>query len=87
MGAHMAVLTIRNLDDRLKRAIRIRAAANGRSMEEEARQALMSHFSRPPDTEQEEGLATRIARRFADAGGVDLDIAPRRIERDPPRFD
>jgi plasmid stability protein len=83
----MAVLTIRNLDDRVKRAIRIRAAANGRSMEEEARQALVRHFMQDGGAEPEEGLATRIARRFADAGGVDLEIPPRMIERDPPRFD
>ena len=34
---HMATLTIRNLDDKTKQALRERAAKNGRSMEEEAR--------------------------------------------------
>ena len=33
----MASITVRNLDDGLKRRLRIRAAENGRSMEEEAR--------------------------------------------------
>ena len=36
----MASITIRNLDDGLKRRLRVRAAENGRSMEEEARDIL-----------------------------------------------
>jgi len=36
----MATLTIRNLDDSLKERLRVRAAANGRSMTEEARLIL-----------------------------------------------
>jgi plasmid stability protein len=36
----MASLTIRKLDDRVKTKIRLRAAQNGRSMEEEARRLL-----------------------------------------------
>jgi plasmid stability protein len=36
----MASITIRNLDDDLKRRLRVRAAENGRSMEEEAREIL-----------------------------------------------
>ena len=36
----MATLTIRNLDDSLKHSLRVRAAENGVSMEEEARVIL-----------------------------------------------
>ena len=36
----MASLTIRNLDDDLKQRLRLRAASDGRSMEEEIRQIL-----------------------------------------------
>ena len=36
----MASITVRNLDDGLKRRLRIRAAENGRSMEQEAREIL-----------------------------------------------
>ena len=36
-GVAMGNLTIRNLDDRVKTKIRMRAAKSGRSMEEEAR--------------------------------------------------
>jgi hypothetical protein len=35
----MASITIRNLEDDLKRRLRIRAAGHGRSMEEEARES------------------------------------------------
>lgn len=38
----MASLTIRNIPDEAKRRFRLRAAAHGRSMEEEARQLLLS---------------------------------------------
>jgi plasmid stability protein len=33
----MATITIRNLDENVKRALQVRAALNGRSMEAEAR--------------------------------------------------
>jgi plasmid stability protein len=46
----MASLTIRNLDENVKKALRIRAAARGVSMEEEARQALEKSVSRPDAT-------------------------------------
>ena len=36
----MASIIVRNLDDTLKRRLRIRAAQNGRSMEQEARDIL-----------------------------------------------
>ena len=36
----MASLTIRKLDDALKKRLRLRAAQNGRSMEDEARTIL-----------------------------------------------
>ena len=41
-GANMASLTIRNLDDRTKDRLRLRAAHHKRSMEDEARNILMS---------------------------------------------
>ena len=36
----MAMITIRDLDDEVKRGLRVRAAMNGRSMEAEARAIL-----------------------------------------------
>ena len=40
MAPPMASITIRQLDDELKRRLRLRAARNGRSMENEARTIL-----------------------------------------------
>ena len=44
----MSSLTIRNLDDRVKLRLRTRAAASGRSMEEEARIALAEYVEDAP---------------------------------------
>lgn len=80
----MASLTIRNIEDSLKRTLRLRAARNGRSMEEEARQLLRQGLALDqPAT----GLGSRIARRFSAAGGVDLRVPRRRVPRRPPTFE
>ena len=44
----MASITIRKLEDAVKMKLRIRAAANGQSMEEEARQILRSTLDQEP---------------------------------------
>ena len=74
-GAAMTTLTIRNLDERLKGRLRVRAATRGRSMEEEARQILRAvlNESEPAST----NLAERIRRRFAKLGDVQFPIAAR----------
>ena len=77
----MASLLIRNLDEDLKAALRVRAAQHGRSMEEEARQLLRRSLT---DTRPATGLGSRIARRFAAAGGVDLPTPTRSLPRRPP---
>ena len=46
----MASITVRNLDDGLKRRLRIRAAENGRSMEQEARDILRAALDQGPST-------------------------------------
>lgn len=75
----VGTLTIRNLDDPLKRRLRLRAAARNRSMEEEARQILRAALQEPavptPD------LGARIRARFAGLGDVQLRIE----EREPVR--
>lgn len=71
----MASMMIRNLDDRVKEKIRVRAAKNGRSMEEEARRLLASAIDQPP--REEVGLGTAIRRRFAKHGGFKLELPPR----------
>ena len=48
----MASLLIRGLDDQLKRQLRIRAAENGRSMEEEVRRILHVALGVPSPEEE-----------------------------------
>ncbi len=80
----MGSLTIRRLDDAVKRRLRLRAASHGRSMEEEARQLLSEALEGPVASEH--GLGTAIHGRFAALGGVDLDLPQRERMREPPDF-
>ncbi|MCY3823251.1 MAG: plasmid stabilization protein [Nitrospinae bacterium] len=80
----MASITIRNLDDDVKTRLRVRAAENGRSMEEEVRVILREAVGRKPDSRN---LASLIRARFGPLGGVDLELPPREPAREPPRFD
>jgi antitoxin FitA len=81
----MPTLTIRDLDESLKRSLRLRAASRNRSMEEEARQILRAALAQEPA--QGPDLASRIRARVAVFGGVDLPIAAREPVRPPPTFD
>ncbi len=81
----VASITIRNVDERLKRRLRIRAAEHGRSMEEEAREILRTSLNR--EAVPAKNLARAIRARFAPLGGIDLEIPPREAIREPPRLD
>jgi plasmid stability protein len=76
--AGMASITIRNLDDKLKHALRRQAAANDRSMEEEARILLRQGLTGPAVTERP-GLAAEIRGLVAEYGGFELALPD-----DPP---
>jgi len=80
----MASITIRNLDEQLKRRLRVRAAEHDRSMEEEARDILRCALSEVPGPK--DNLADRIRRRVEPLGGVELPPFPRGLMRDPPDF-
>ena len=80
----MASITVRNLDEGVKKRLRVRAADNGRSMEEEARIILGEAVA--PET-GEENLAEAIRALFAPLGGVELELPPRGPMREPPKFD
>ena len=56
----MSQLTIRGIDDTLKRQLRVRAAENGRSMEEEVRQ-ILRHALDLPSLEGHERELERVA--------------------------
>ena len=85
----MATLTIRQIDDTTKTRLRVRAAHHGCSMEQEARNILRAALSASPAAEG--NLATSIQRRFAELGGVDLELprrdALRRAVKFDPKFD
>jgi plasmid stability protein len=80
----MASITIRNLDDDVKRRLRVRAAEHGRSMEEEAREILRDVVD---ETKPARNLAAAIRARGAPLGGVDLDLPKREDMKEPPAFD
>lgn len=81
----MASVTIRNLDDALKKQLRIRAAEHDRSMEDEVREILRSALSIP--YEPPRNLADAIRKRLDPLGGVDLPPVPREPLREPPKFE
>ena len=81
----MASITIRNLDDDVKVRLRVRAAGNGRSMEEEVRLIMREAVSR--ESVPEKGLGTAIHELFKPLGGVKLELPPREPMREPLRFD
>ncbi len=80
----MANITIRNLDEAVKRKLRLRAAQRNRSMEDEARDILRTALAQEPA--QAENLADAIRRRVEPFGGVELPLPPRGPMREPPDF-
>lgn len=80
----MTSITIRNLDDGLKRRLRVRAAEHNRSMEEEARDILRCALAE--ELTAADNLADAIRRLVEPYGGFELPAFPRRPMRDPPDF-
>jgi antitoxin FitA len=82
-------ILIRNLGDKVKTELRVRAARNGRSMEDEARLILAAALT-PPTRLAADGLpwslgeATRMI--FGPENGADLELTPREPAREPPDF-
>ena len=80
----MASITIRNLDESLKRKLRLRATQRNRSIEDEARDILRTALAQ--ELAQARNLADAIRRRIEPLGGVELPLPPRRLVREPPDF-
>lgn len=80
----VAALTIRNVDDATKAALRIRAAQHGVSMEEEARRILREALSR---TSTPSPLGQRLLERFAGVAGAEFELPHRQRPRTPPDGD
>lgn len=80
----MASITIRNLEDDVKRRLRVRAAEHGRSMEEEARDILRQVVGQPSAPRN---LGQAIHARFAAIGEIDLPPMQRGPMRASPDFE
>src|SRR5438105_1164260 len=80
----MASITIRNLDESVKRKLRLRAAQRNRSMEEEARDILRTALAQ--ETAQAGNLADAIRRRVEPLGGFDVSLPARGALRGAARF-
>lgn len=84
----MATVIVRNLPDEVHRALRVRAAAQGRSTEAEIR-AILETIARPPERVMLGSLLASIAH---EAGGLSDDEVERidqvrdRTTADPMRF-
>jgi plasmid stability protein len=81
----MASVLIRQLDDETKAKLRLRAARNGHSMEQEAREILQRSLA----SESSSGLhlVDAIRRRIEPLGGVDLPVVPRDPVPEPLKLD
>lgn len=73
----VSAVSIRNLDDRVKERLRLRAARHGRSMEAEMRAILTEAVSEPGE---EKGLVPMLMERFGELGGVELDLPARTVQ-------
>ncbi len=80
----MATITIRQLDEKIKARLRVRAAHHGRSMEEEAREILRSALI--ASSPAKGNLAEAVRRRFAVFGGFEFKSPRRDATRQTPDF-
>ena len=77
----MASIVIRNLDEDIKKRLKLAAARHGCSMEEEARRILRTALT---VEESERGLGTRIHEIWAEIGGWDMPEPKRSLPRPSP---
>jgi antitoxin FitA len=75
----MSTITVRNLDDAVKRQLRAKAAEHGRSMEEEARIALKRHVG----LVEGGSLYDALSSAFGPVRGIELESFPARRTRRP----
>lgn len=80
----MASLTIRNLDEKTKARLRVRAAQHGRSMEEEAQTLLRASLRE--EAFAGANLADAVRARFRGLCGVELRLPARETVREPPKL-
>lgn len=71
----MATLTIRQLDERTKSKLRVRAARHGKSMEQEARDILRSAVDKQETSGR--SLYEAIRELVEPLGGIELELPKR----------
>jgi len=79
----MGSLNVRNLSEQTHKALRIRAAQHGRSVEAEIR-AILDDTVNPRERVGLGSMLTAIGRDF---GGVDLAIARDKTQAEPANFE
>lgn len=79
----MASITVRNLEESTKRKLKVRAAENGRSMEQEVREILKNELDKPRKPKSGAELVKQIRAIWEPLGGVELELPPREPMRDP----
>lgn len=80
----MATLMIRNVEDEVKQQLKINAACNGVSLEEELRAVVRLAAKQPRKQRQFDNLYDAIRDLVEPHGGFELDIPPRSCpDRDP----
>lgn len=89
----MATLTIRNLDEETKTALRFRAARHGVSVEQEVRSILRTATLADPGATPHgrrpgKDWLRSIRQLVEPHGGFDVDIPSRsKVMREPPKFE
>lgn len=78
----MGAMTIRNLSDETRRALRQRAIEHGRSTEAEVR-AILDEAALPSGRT---GMGTLMVNMFKDCGGIELDITRDQTPPEPIDF-
>jgi plasmid stability protein len=79
----MSAVTVRNIPEKTHRALKLRAARNGRSTEAEIRLILQESVSPKPRLKIGSELAA-LGRRF---GGIDLKIVRDKTPAEPAKFE
>ena len=84
LEVHMTSITVRNLDESIKVGLRLRAARNGCSMEQEVRHILQNAVAaeQPPPL----NFAQMVSKRFKGLNADDLPLPERLPVRTPPDF-
>jgi antitoxin FitA len=85
----MVSILIRNLSVETKKALRIKAAENGRSMNEEARSLIESGTTQKPPQKNQPTASNWVDKLLLDlrsVGKAELELLPRDKAPPPPDF-